>query len=224
MRRIANRAAAAPQTMPRDLTTSLDVASETTGTSITIALIAARPIRMRCAHCVPSHAIISRLPNKCADDAAHRVRRVQTRSDQPSGILFGHPRLPRGRAGSWRPQRHAGGEHRPQATHHVDLELVAWVARQSRRHRPVRNLARHRVRCPGNRSRIRSNWQTPSAVLGSLSCRARMEPTLLPMPKPNRKAARISEKVYVVAPEQQRKQPGPHGLGGPVPSFLTDRW
>jgi hypothetical protein len=45
-----------------------------------------------------------------------------------------------------------------------------------------------------------SSWHQPSAVRGYAIDRAITDPTVLPIPSPNRNTARISEKVYTVAP------------------------
>ena len=45
------------------------------------------------------------------------------------------------------------------------------------------------------------SWHQPSAILGFDRLRAIADPRLLPMPRPTRNTARISEKVYVVAPK-----------------------
>src|SRR5689334_23333362 len=49
----------------------------------------------------------------------------------------------------------------------------------------------------------RSSWHDASASRGRARLRARADPTLLPMPRPTRKAARISENVYTVAPKSR---------------------
>src|SRR5262249_8469136 len=46
-----------------------------------------------------------------------------------------------------------------------------------------------------------SNSHQPSASRGRVTRDAIADPTLLPMPRPNRKTARMSENVYVVAPK-----------------------
>src|SRR6185369_6462187 len=46
-----------------------------------------------------------------------------------------------------------------------------------------------------------SNWHQPSAVRGRARRDAMADPTLLPMPRPKRNTARMSENVYVVAPK-----------------------
>src|SRR5579864_7908729 len=44
------------------------------------------------------------------------------------------------------------------------------------------------------------NWHNPNATRGRPTDRARSAPALLPIPNPTRNTARITEKVYTVAP------------------------
>ena len=45
------------------------------------------------------------------------------------------------------------------------------------------------------------SWHQPSATRGRATRRASSDPIVLPMPRPTRNTARISENVYVVAPK-----------------------
>ena len=52
---------------------------------------------------------------------------------------------------------------------------------------------------------VKPIWHHASASFGCLTLRPSIEPTLLPMPSPNRNTARMSENVYVVAPKSNER-------------------
>ena len=51
----------------------------------------------------------------------------------------------------------------------------------------------------------KATWHHPSAILGRAMREAIVDPTVLPMPSPKRNTARISENVYVVAPNNNER-------------------
>ena len=51
-----------------------------------------------------------------------------------------------------------------------------------------------------------ASWHQPSAARGRATRDAMADPIVLPMPRPNRNTARISENVYVVAPKSSESR------------------
>src|SRR5262252_8312130 len=51
-----------------------------------------------------------------------------------------------------------------------------------------------------------ASWHQPSASRGRATRDAIADPTVLPMPRPKRNTARISENVYVVAPKSSDRR------------------
>ena len=167
---------------------------------MTSALIAATAMRMRCASCVPSHAMIEQAAEQRADDAADRVRRVH-RCRRACPDPSRRDRRPRARAGSSRPRDIAAG-----STAHRQRTRSIWNCVASDRSTGPDVIGQYgscASSCtrPTRSPRMSNSWHTPSARLRiRSSCATSIEPTLLPMPSPARNAARMSENVYVVAP------------------------
>ena len=149
--------------------------------------------------CVPSHAMISKLPNS-APTIPPIVFAAYTRADQPRRILLAADQPPRVRAGSSRP-RDRRGQHRPtgSARDRSGTCTSASTARPGLTGQYGRifviEYAAHAI------APVSSNWQTPSASLGVLGRRARSPIRRCSRCRVRaRNAARISENVYVVAP------------------------
>ena len=154
----------------------------------------------RCDVCVPSQAMISRLPNS-APTIPPIVFAAYTRADETRRILLvAADRREREREAR-APQHAAGSTTHRQRTRSI-WNVDVGVARQTRADRPVRKHVASSSTPPTRCAAVSSSWQTPSAKRGFFAVRAMTEPTLLPIPSPTRNAARMSENVYVVAPSR----------------------
>src|SRR5262245_46940534 len=192
IRRTAIPAVATPSQVRRGVVVNFDTPSTATGTSVINALTAATAINSRCDERVPSHAMISRLPNS---------------APMMPPIVFAAYTLPTSRAGSFAPRptaASASGKLAPQST-------AAGKTDQRQRTRSIWNVGVASMAKPGLTGQygrtlvieyaahaiapVSSSWQTPSANRGCLDVRANADPTVLPRPRPSRNAARISENV-----------------------------
>ena len=147
-----------------------------------------------CACWLPSQTTSSRLAVTRTRRSRRRCwRRRRRRPGAPGSWPRAGDRRERQRKAR-APQDRAGQDD-PDAADEIELEVEPRVGRDRRIDRPVRQ--RLRAACmPPRRSRRRAASGTSRARAAGARCvRAMAEPMLLPMPRPNRKTARISENV-----------------------------
>src|SRR5215831_817290 len=140
------------------------------------------------------------------------ISKLPNRAPMMPPIVFAAYTLPTSRAGSFAPRptaASASGKLAPQST-------AAGKTDQRQRTKSIWKVGVASIASPGLTGQygrtfvieyaahaiapVSSNWQTPSARRGFFAVRAMADPPVLPKPRPRRNAARISEKVYVVAP------------------------
>ena len=139
-------AVATPSQRAASVVVSFDRRSTATGTSVIIALIAASAISRRCDVCVPSHAMISKLPNS---------------APMIPPTVFAAYALPTSRAGSFAPRptaASASGKLAPQST-------AAGNTDHRQRTRSIWNVvARRRSPGPGSPASTEASWSSQYAA------------------------------------------------------------
>ncbi len=194
---LRSASAAAPVSTRRHPYSSCPDVEDGSGTSTRVAdsAVAAMSIRSDC--CVPTRGMSSKLAAAAPTMpptvlAASRRPTTRPRS-RPTGATAATA------SGKLAPHKQAAGrtahKDRARSSWNWNAALVESAGFTGQYGRPVVSDRAAQRMAPTS-----SPWQTPSAARAVASDRAAAEPTALPMPRPSRNTARMSENVYTVAP------------------------